>query len=122
MCIDCYRQSDVFLEVCGHYHKNYKRMKVIDSFGNNVLLLSSLEIKYFQYLSNNHIKWMKPPAIKYTDNIGKTHIYFADFYLVDTNETIEVKGYWWNNDKQKMKWVIEQHPELNIKILTRKDI
>lgn len=122
MCWDCYIESDVFMEIRGHAYKNYKRMHVRDSLGNTVLLMSSLEIMYFEYLTTNNIKWCKPASIKYLDNSGKKHRYRPDFYLIDTNEIIETKGYWWGNDKQKMEWVIEQNPHLIIKILTKNDI
>lgn len=61
MCWDCYVQSDMFTLARGHHYKNYKKITVIDSNGESVLLMSSMEIKYYNYLTENLIKWVKPP-------------------------------------------------------------
>jgi len=122
MCGDCYYDSPVSSEARGHHYKKYKRQYVEDSFGESVLLMSSLEISYFNYLSSNKILWKKAKTIKYLDNVGTVHRYKPDFHLIENDEIIEVKGYWWNNDKIKMHWVMEQHPELKIKVLMKSDI
>jgi hypothetical protein len=121
-CRACFFKSDACIDVLAHYNKNYKKLKVTDSFGNDVFLISSFEIKYYQWLSKNNIKWKKPDSIFYKDSIGNDHWYRPDFYLVESKEIIETKGYFWNNDKIKMKWVMEQNPNLNIKILTKKEL
>lgn len=120
-CQTCYYKSDACSHALGHY-RNYKRLFVIDSLGQSVFLMSSLEIEFYNFLTKNNIKWKKPTSISYQDNVGKTHWYKPDFYLIDSDEIIEIKGYFWNNDKIKMKWVIEQHPDLNIKIYTKKEL
>jgi len=122
MCWECYIKSDISLEARGHHFKNYKRLSVIDSNGDSVRLMSSMEIQYYEYLEKNSIKWKKPESIKYTDPLGKNHWYKPDFHLIDTDEIIEIKGHWWNNDKLKMKWVIEQNPSLEIKIIMKNDL
>lgn len=111
-----------FYNVVAHYNKNYKKLHVTDSLGNKVFLISSLEIKYYEWLSKNDILWRKPDSVFYKDLNEKIHWYRPDFYLIETNEIIEIKGYFWNNDKIKMKWVKEQNPNLNIKILTTKEL
>lgn len=121
-CRACFYKSDACIETLAHYNKNYKKLQVVDSLNNNVFLMSSFEIRYYEWLTNNKIKWKKPESIFYVDPIGKTHWYKSDFHLIDSDEIIEIKGYFWNNDKIKMKWVTEQHPELNIKILTKKEL
>lgn len=120
-CQICYYKSDACSHALGHY-RNYERMTVTDSLGNSVFLMSSLEIQYYNYLVKNNVRWKKPNSIVYKDNLGKEHWYKPDFELIDSNEIIEIKGYFWNNDKIKMKWVIEQNPSLDIKILTKKDL
>ena len=87
-----------------------------------VWLLSSLEIQYFEYLEKNNTEWVKPQYISYSTPDGKTHRYFSDFFLTQSNEYVEVKGYYWPTDKVKMKLVIEQNPSLYIKILFKEDI
>lgn len=120
-CQECYFKSDACILAQGH-HKNYKRLTVLDSYGNLVYLMSSLEIKFYEYLTKNNIIWQKPKIISYRDNLNKVHFYRPDFHLIETDEIIEIKGHFWNNDKIKMKWVIEQNPILNIKILQKEDL
>lgn len=122
MCRDCFIQSDVSLEVRGHHYKKYKRQRVKDSLGNEILLMSSLEIRYFEYLTKHNLIWKKPQCIKYVDGDGKHRWYRPDFHLVDTDEIIEIKGHWWNNDKNKMQFVYNQHPDLKIKVLMKTDL
>jgi hypothetical protein len=122
MCWDCYIQSDVAADARGHHYKNYARLRVIDSNGNDMMLMSSMEIEFYNYLIANDIKWSKPSSLRYKDNIGRVHWYKPDFYLIDTQEIIEIKGHWWNNDKVKMQWVIEQNPAVKIKIIMKNDL
>lgn len=121
-CQPCFYKSDDCVYVLAHYNKNYKRLGVVDSFSNQVFLMSSLEIRYYEWLKQNNIKWRKADSIPYKDILGKQHWYKPDFYLVESNEIIEIKGYFWNNDKIKMKQVVDQNPHLNIKILTKIDL
>lgn len=76
-----------------------------------------------EVLTLQGIKWSKirthELSHKYIDNNGKTHTYTPDFYLPDYNLVLEVKGHWWGNDKQKMKWVREQNPNSNIVIIDK---
>lgn len=59
-------------------------------------------------LTNDNVLWIKNYSLKYLkDGIRKT--YNPDFYLPMTNEFIEVKGYYSNKDKEKMKLVLEQN-------------
>ncbi len=53
--------------------------------------------------------------IKYTP-LPKEHTYTPDFEL-DNGVIIEVKGYLTTQDRQKMRCVKEQHPELDIRFL-----
>ena len=122
LCWTCYIQSDIATDVRGHHSKNYKRLSVIDSNGNSMLLMSSMEIDYHDYLVKNKIHWTKPSLLSYKDSTDKIRWYRPDFYLTDTKEVIEIKGYWWNNDKIKMQLVIEQNPDVNIKIIMKEEL
>lgn len=103
--------------------KNYERKQVFNRWTNShVWLLSSLEIKYFEYLEKNNIEWSKPSYISYVTPDGKQHRYFPDFFLTGTQKFIEVKGYYWPTDKVKMKLVMEQNPTIDVKILFKEDI
>lgn len=122
MCLGCYHSSDIAKENSAHYSKNYSKKYVTDSCGTKHFLMSSLEILYYEYLTKNNILWEKPKFITYTDDIGKLHKYTPDFYLVESCEYVEIKGYWWPNDKVKMAHVITQNSDLKFKILMRKDL
>lgn len=95
--------------------------------GREVNVQGSLEKLYAEYLNSKKINWIKPNfSLKYRDDIIRN--YFPDFYLPDTNEYIEIKGFWFKNkncrldDEIKMKRVIECNPDKIIRILFKKDI
>lgn len=73
-------------------------------------------------LSEMNIKWVKlktnKDIIQYElDGVIKS--YTPDFYLEEYDVYLEIKGYWWGNDKSKMIAVKEQHPEKKIKIIEK---
>jgi hypothetical protein len=114
--------SKEFQHCLAHGHKNYKRGYVYNKWtGRQEYLLSSLEFLYYDYLTNNNIEWDKPPPLKYVNN-GSEHLYFCDFYLPKQDLFIEVKGYMWKGDKEKMKLVVSQNPNINLTILRKPDI
>ena len=87
----------------------------------------SLEKLYVEYLDSKNINWIKDRrTLKYQDDIIRN--YYPDFYLPDTQEYIEVKGFWFKNkncrldDKIKMQKVIEYNNDKKIIILFKKDI
>ena len=62
----------------------------------NIYFRSILELSYLKYLLDNNIKFeiaeKRKFAVQYFDNIsGNKKNYFADFYLIDSQELIEVK-------------------------------
>jgi hypothetical protein len=121
-CKSCFHKSYDSLNVVSHRCKTYERITVVDSLGNDHYLIGSYEIKYYNWLVSNNIRWKKPNSIFYKDNLEKTHWYKPDFHLIDSDQIVEIKGYFWNNDKIKMKWVTEQHSDLNILILTKAEL
>lgn len=91
----------------------------------------SYEKKYSEYLNLNGIKWErdKKNNLRYIlHEEDYTHTYYPDFYLPDTDEYIEIKGFWWKskddrvNDKRKMEAVIRCNPDKKIKIMESKDL
>ena len=73
-------------------HYNYK--------GND--LHGTWELRYAIYLDNNNIRWKRPKDRFLYNYKNKNHYYTPDFYLIDSNEYIEIKGY--SNDKDYAKW------------------
>lgn len=81
---------------------------------NGVILDGTWEQVVAKYLDDNNIKWIRPyTGIEYQYN-GSTHLYFPDFYLVEYDYYIEVKGY--ERDKDRIKYSV-----VNNLILIKKD-
>ncbi len=54
---------------------------------------------------------------------AKKHRYLTDFSVYGVNDFtvyVESKGLWKNGDRQKMLWVVEQHPDKQIVMLFSK--
>lgn len=68
------------------------------------------------------VKWRKlrlnSDVVEYTID-GKIKRYTPDFFLPDHNLYLEIKGYWWGDDKRKMEAVMTQHPEMRIFIVEK---
>jgi hypothetical protein len=66
------------------------------------------------------IVWIKPRRV---DEIWKYNIddkiksYTPDFYLPEYDTYLEVKGYWWGDDRRKMDIIIAKYPERKIFIV-----
>ena len=68
------------------------------------------------------VKWIKPKIhsdILHYELNGEVRSYTPDFYLPDYDLYIEVKGYWWGNDKSKMNAVMKQHSDKKILIVEK---
>lgn len=52
---------------------------------------------------------------------GISHSYTPDFYLPDSNVYLEIKGYWWGRDKEKMNEIFAKYPHLKIVIIEKDD-
>lgn len=84
----------------GKWHVSLAKNYLYNYNGN--ILHCKWEVYYAKYLDDNNIKWIrnKKRFIYYYQN--KKHYYIPDFYLPDTNEYIEIKGY--KTDKDLAKW------------------
>jgi len=72
-------------------------------------------------LSALGIRWIAHHySMKYEID-GKIKTYTPDFFLPDQNLFLEIKGFWWGNDKEKMKVVLEQHDDKKIVIIEKDD-
>jgi hypothetical protein len=75
------------------------------------------ELNYAKWLDSNNIKWRRPTESFLYQFDGKNKRYTPDFYLIDSNEYVEIKGY--PTDRDFCKW--DQFP-LDLKIITGKDL
>lgn len=70
------------------------------------------------------ISWVKlktrKDIFRYTLN-NKERCYTPDFYLPDFDLYLEIKGYWWGNDKEKMKVIFETYKDKKIIIIEKKE-
>ena len=96
----------------GGYRENAgrsKKFRVLDSFGKEVCLQSSFELKCSELLNELQIAWIRPSALKY-DNKN----YFADFYLPEFDLYLDPKNnYKAKLDQTKIDKVKEQN---NVKV------
>lgn len=80
------------------------------------------ELNVVKKLDEMNIKWHKPKVNsevwRYKLN-GKIKSYTPDLYLEEYNIYLEIKGYWWGNDKEKMKAILEQHNDKKIVIIEK---
>lgn len=92
----------------GGYNENAgrsKKFRVKDSFGNEVVLQSTYELRCSQILDELGITWVRPKHLKYD---GKR--YFPDFYLPDADIYLDPKNaYKAKLDEQKIQAVIDQN-------------
>lgn len=63
----------------------------IDSFGNEVYLQSSYEIRCSEILNELEIRWVRPKYLEYILE-GKTKKYYPDFYLFDVDVYLDPKN------------------------------
>lgn len=71
-----------------------------------------------------NIRWIKlktnKDTLKYEMN-GKIRSYTPDFYLPDYDMYVEVKGFWWGDDKEKMKIVFQTYPDKSIVVVEKEE-
>lgn len=93
---------------------DYNGQKLQGTWEYNVAIkLDELGIKWYKPIVNRDV-W------KYTIN-SKMRSYTPDLYLPELNLYLEIKGYWWGNDKEKMKAVLEQHSDKTVVILEKEE-
>lgn len=81
-----------------------------------VYLRSTYEFEYVKWLDKNNIKWVGNKKFFEYDWLGEKHKYYPDFYLIDEDCYIEIKGFKTTKDEAKWKSLD------NLKILFLKDL
>lgn len=101
--------------------RNVKWYRAVDSFGNECSLRGTWEKDVADWLNLQGVQWTRKHYLKYFDgSIIRT--YSPDFWIPADNLIIEVKGYFSDKDKNKMKLVQEQNPEILIRFFMKNDI
>lgn len=105
-----------------------KWFEVIKEDGEVIKVQGTWEKRFSTILNFVDKGWIKPSlyhkehSYKWVDSENKEHTYTPDFYSPKLNKYFEVKGYWWGNDKEKMKLVLEQNIGLKIEVVKEKEL
>ena len=93
-----------------------------ESVQKNVKVQGTWELEFATRLNQLGILWEKGHILHYEyDGIKKR--YFPDFYIIERDCYVEIKGFWFKSkdgridDKRKMKLVQDQNPKITILIL-----
>lgn len=101
----------------GQWHTSLSKNMHIDY--NGVDLHGTWEFKYAQFLDKNNVKWVRCVDRFPYFYENKLRYYTPDFYLIETNEYVEIKGY--KTIKDENKW--SQFPQdKKLIILLEKDL
>ena len=99
----------------GTWHLSFSKSRTHEYKG--IKFHGTWEVKYAKFLDEQGIKWRRPAEkFKYSFE-GKDSYYTPDFFLIEQNLYIEIKGYKVSRDEAK--W--SQFP-LNLKVITGKDL
>lgn len=96
--------------------KDVKWIKVKNIKGQEFSVRGHWEEKVALRLNDLGILWVKAKALKYFDGEINRH-YIPDFWLPDFQSYIEVKGYYSDDNIQKMKFVLQQYQNIKIYFL-----
>lgn len=89
----------------GNWHFSFSKVRTYDYKG--IKLYGKWELQYAKYLDENNIKWTRPKKTFEYIFLNKKSYYLPDFYLIETDEYIEIKGY--ETDKDRAKWFYFPH-------------
>lgn len=90
-------------------------------FAGKVYLDSSWELAYAKWLDLNQVKWQRCKNKFDYEFDGKKSNYIPDFYLIDLNLFVEIKGYVTERDQAKWKSIRETHNK-ELVVLTQSDL
>ena len=97
------------LDSCTAGFQDVKWYKVKNLNGDEFTVRGHWEENVANKLTKDGILWTKNHCLKYMKDDGVKRTYNPDFYLPMINAYVEVKGYYSDKDKEKMKLVLEQN-------------
>lgn len=86
----------------------------------NQKVQGTYEKQFAEKLEMENIEWYKISTSNHIFRYfidGKEKSYAPDFWLPKFNMYVEIKGYWWGDDENKMNIVKEQHQDKNVVII-----
>jgi hypothetical protein len=90
-------------------------------YAGRVYLDSSWELLYAKFLDKSSTSWKRNTTrFKYTWQ-GNDHDYIPDFFLVETNSYVEIKGYVTNKDRAKWKALRNVH-NMTLLVMTKVEL
>lgn len=107
----------------GNWHYSFSKTRTfsyISKFAGCVRLHGSWEFKFARYLDDNDIKWRRPTErfyYEYNKLKSGSGYYTPDFYLIDQDLWVEIKGY--EHERDRAKWKFFPH---KLKVLKGKDL
>lgn len=110
---------------CHFYGKIYHSQKIFPHLtpSQGIVKMCRWDRKKAQYYDSNNIQYVyEPKAFEIVLNDGCETTYTPDFYLPNTDEYIEVKGYFRGDAKLKFETFKELYPEIKIKLLMEQDL
>lgn len=116
-----FKRSKVIEELGKGGFKHIKWYKIKNIFEEEFIVRGSWELKVAKILNKENIIWRRKIYLKYKDNEGVIRTYTPDFYLVERDLYIEVKGYFSIKDRKKMKNVLRDN-NINLIIIDKKII
>ena len=105
-----------------------KWFSYIKKDSSEVKLQGTWEVRFAKVLDIIDENWIKigvghkGHSFIWKDDNDKEHFYTPDFYSPKLNKYFEVKGYWWGDDKNKMKQVISQNKQIKIEIIMKSEL
>tara|TARA_B100000212_G_C27369129_1_gene531735 strand:- start:770 stop:1186 length:417 start_codon:yes stop_codon:yes gene_type:complete len=99
-----------------------KKSEFIKLDGTKVVMDSTWEVACAERLDELGVEWSRDPKMKlqYRTQKLKLRNYIPDFYLPDHDIYLEVKGYWTDSARWKMRDVCSRYPG-KIKIIESLD-
>jgi len=94
-----------------------KKFKVLDSYGTEVTLQSSYELKCSELLNEMQLKWIRPTFLRYGERK-----YFPDFLLTDYQIYLDPKNDFLKSlDQEKIEKVIDEN-SVKVYVLSHEQI
>lgn len=84
----------------GTWHWSFSKTRTHEY--NGIKFYGKWELQYAQWLDKNSINWKRPKEKFLYNHNGVERYYTPDFYLIDEDCYIEVKGY--ETEKDRCKW------------------
>lgn len=84
---------------------------------DGIMVQGTWEKKFAEYLCSKNIKWERKKLTYKT-----THKYTPDFYCPEQNVYFEIKGFRRDRDLYKMYLVLEEYPDIKIKMIEKEEL